>query len=476
MVGFSFMGEKNTLENAVWYCRPIAERGVISLCLKSMSNFIGVSSKLNNPEYFLDEGNRAVYTVMLSLVSIGIEEFDLNSVASLANDFGVLEKIGGYDYIDALFHSDVNELNLDIYVKQVLEASILYKFEKKLINEAEYVHSVGSAPGTDSNEVVSKVEESILSVSLDTLNVEDGVQVADGLRGRLLEFESHPESIRGIRTGFERLDRIINGLHSGSLSVLSARAKTGKSIMLMNWATHVCMKENIPVLTIDTEMTKEEFQTRQLSYISGIPERTIKNGLYTNDQNQREAVYYALEIMEKMPYTHKYMPGYRIDDVKSMVRKYKAKNDIGAFFFDYIKAVDLSESLNESQTLGYITSSLKDLAGVLEIPIVAAAQLKRDSHGKSFVGSDDVGDSDKILRYCNLLMALTQKKKKEIDEEGIACGTHRLQILDNRGGSSLYSGIDLMFNAPIITFKEAVRQSSDAMMEQKRLEDEMDRR
>jgi len=463
-------------EGSSWYCRPIAERGVLSLCLKSMSNFIEVSSKLSTPEYFLDSGNRALYTVLLSLVSIGIEEFDLNSVASLSNDFGVLEKIGGYEYIDALFHSDVKESNLSIYTKQVLEASILYRFEKKLKKEAEYVHGVGSSPETNSGEVVSKVEESILSVSLDTLNVEDGHQVAEGLRGRLVEFESNPESIRGLCTGFGTLDRLVNGLHPGSLSILSARAKTGKSIVLMNWGTHLCTKENIPVLVIDTEMTKEEFQTRQLSHLSGVPERIIKNGLYVNDTVQREAVYYALEIMEKMPYTHKYMPGYRIEDVKSMVRKYKAKNDIGVFLFDYIKAVDLPDGLNESQVLGRVTSALKDLAGVLSIPIVAAAQLKRDSHGKSFVGSDDIGDSDKILRYCNLLMALTKKKKKEIDEDGVACGTHRLQILDNRGGSSLYSGIDLMFNAPIITFKEASRQSSDAMLEQRKLEEEINRR
>ena len=461
----------NKKTDAVWYSRPIAERSVITLCLKSMSNFIEVSSKLRTPEYFLDSGHRALYTVLLSLASIGVEEFDLNSVASLANDFGVLEEVGGYEYIDALFQSDVSEANLGVYLKQLLDASILYRFEKKLKEEADFVHSVGSSVETDSSEVVSKVEESILSVSLDTLNVEDGLQVASGLRDRLAEFEESPEAIRGTRTGFERLDRIINGVHPGSLSIVSARAKTGKSIMLMNWGTSMCIYEKVPVLTVDTEMTTREFQTRQLSYLSGVPERVIKNGLYVNDESQRKAIYYALEIMEKMPYTHKYMPGYRIEDVKSMVRKYKAKNNIGVFFFDYIKAVDLSDNLNESQTLGYITSALKDLAGVLDIPIIAAAQLKRDSHGKSFVGSDAVGDSDKILRYCNLLMALNKKKKSEIDEEGLSCGTHRLQILDNRGGSSLYGGIDLMFNAPVITFKESERQSSDALLEQRKLEE-----
>jgi len=240
---------------------------------------------------------------------------------------------------------------------------------------------------------------------------------------------------------------------------------------MLNWATHMAMVERVPVLYIDTEMTTGEVQTRQLSLISGIPERIIINGLYINDKRQTEAVYYALEIMEMLPYIHKYMPGYRIDDVKSMVRKYKVKEDIGAFFFDYIKMVDLTKNLNESQMLGIITSSLKDLAGSLQIPCITAVQLKRDSHDKSKVGSDAVGDSDKILRYCNLLMSLTSKNKREIDSDGVDCGTHRLQILDNRSGSDLYHGIDLLFNKPVLKISESKTQSTDSYMEQKQVEE-----
>ena len=108
----------------------------------------------------------------------------------------------------------------------------------------------------------------------------------------------------------------------------------------------------------------------------------------------------------------------------------------------------------------------------MQIPCVTAVQLKREGHSKSRVSSDYIGDSDKILRYCNLLMALTHKSKDEIEKEGIECGTHRLQILDNRGGSSLYSGIDLECKIPILKMSEAKMQSTDSFIEQKQLEDE----
>jgi replicative DNA helicase len=430
---------------------------------------VEVSSKIS-PNDFLDTTHKLIFGILIEVEKLGIEEFELHQVAGSLDAIGALEECGGYEYLDALFKSEVSKSNLDIYVNQILDASLMFKLEHELKNGIEYVRAAGPNITSKASEVFSKVEEDILSVSLDTLKVEDGKPIYLGLRERVREFELNPTPVQGLRSGFDILDRLVNGFKGGTLSVLAARPKTGKSTLLCGWSTHMCLRGKVPVLYIDTEMSTEEVQTRMLAHISGVPERIITNGLYINDERQREAIYSALEIMERMPYTHKYMPGFKIDDVKAMVRKYKAKCDIGAFYFDYIKMVELGDNYNETQTLGYLTSSLKDLAGTLNIPIITAVQLKRDSHEKSLVGSDDIADSDRVLRYCNLLMSLTHKSKKEIDTSGIQCGTHRLQILDNRGGSSLFSGIDLVFSKPILTIKEAPTQSSDSLLEQRQIE------
>ena len=456
-------------DKSSWFSKPSDERSIISLCLQDSDSYIEVKSKLSVLD-FLSDDNKTFFVIMDTLYSLGIVVFDIPSIVSAAQDMGILESIGGYDYIVALFKSQVNKVNLDVYIKQVLDASLKYKLERDLTSKAEMVYN-NAKTSESAASILSLVENSVLSLSLDTLKVEDGKQISDGLRDRLKEFETNPSQVRGISCGFDRLDRIINGFAPGTLSVLGARPKTGKSAIMLAWATHMAMVEQVPVLYVDTEMTRDEVQTRQISLISGIPERIIKNGLYIDDKRQTEAVYYALEIMERLPYIHKYMPGYRIEDVRSLVRKYKVKENIGVFFFDYIKMVDLTGNFNESQLLGVIASSLKDLAGSLQIPVITAVQLKRDSQDKSKVGSDAVGDSDKILRYCNLLMALTTKNKKEIDEAGTACGTHRLQILDNRGGSDLYHGIDLLFNKPVLKISEAKSQSTDSYMEQKQVEE-----
>ena len=459
-------------KRASWYSRPSAERSVITLCLQNMEDYISSASKLSTQD-FLCSNNRALFTCLESLSSMGVNSFDLTVVATTLNEFGMLESVGGYDYVDALFRSEVSRSNLDVYIKQVLDASLLYKLEGTLKKSADFVHDSANSTDTKVDSIVADVENSILGVALETLKVSDGLNISDGLVELLKEYESNPSSIRGLRSGFPILDRVLNGFVPGGLYVVAARPKCGKSTVLANWATHMCVAQSVPILFIDSEMTfKEDFQPRIISYLSGVPERIIKNGLYVNDKKQHESVYYAVEIMNKMKFIHKYMPGFRMDDVKSVVRKYYAKYKIGALFFDYIKMVELNDNFNETQTLGYITSTLKDIAGTLDIPVISAVQINRTGEGKSRISSDQIADSDRVLRYCNVLMSLAPKTKKEIDAEGINCGTHRLQILDNRGGSNFYSGIDILFKRSILTAQEAPTQSSDSLIEQRRVEDE----
>ena len=253
----------NKEDKSSWFSKPSSERFVISLCLQDVNSYIETRSKLKAID-FLSEDNRTFFVILDTLYALGIMEFDIPSIVGAAQDMGVLEEIGGYSYIDALFKSKVNKTNLEVYIKQILDASLKYKLEQDLRDKAEFVCNSANNKEVDASSVLSIVENSILSLSLDTLKVEDGNQISLGLRERLRKFELNPSQIRGLKCGFNKLDRIINGFAPGTLSVVAARPKTGKSVIMMNWATHMCLEYKVPILYIDTEMTTGEIQTRQL--------------------------------------------------------------------------------------------------------------------------------------------------------------------------------------------------------------------
>lgn len=464
------MNKADIKDNSVWFSKPADERCLLSLCLKSMPIFIEVSSRIK-AEDFLDKNNRAIFAALYNLASVGIEEFDLASVVAYCGDLGILQEIGGYSYVDALLNSDVSRLNLDVYVKRVLNASMLHKLNGVLSESVNEVCSVANSVDYNATEVINSIEDRVLSVALDTLKIEDAKLISSGLKERIQEFENNPRAVVGLQTGFTILDSLINGLERSKLYVVAARPKIGKSMLLMNWAVNMCTNPSCrtPVLYLDTEMDFEEVQSRMLSSLASVPEQHIVKGLFAADEKQRKNVYYAAEIMEKMEFIHKYIPSFKIEDIKGLAKKYKAKNNIGALFFDYIKMVDLNEGFNETQTLGHLAITLKDLAGTLNIPVITAVQLGRTAQDKSLVSQEMVGDSDRILRYCNVLMALTKKSVKEIQEEGPECGTHRLQILANRSGLSLYRGVDLAVKRTMLTIREAGEQSTNSHLEQKEM-------
>ena len=118
------------------FSKPSSERSIISLCLQDSDCYIEVKTKLSVPD-FLSDDNRTFFVIMDTLYSLGIIEFDLPSIVSAAQDMDMLEEIGGYKYIDALFKSEVSKVNLDVYVKQVLDASLKYKLERDLVSKAK---------------------------------------------------------------------------------------------------------------------------------------------------------------------------------------------------------------------------------------------------------------------------------------------------------------------------------------------------
>jgi replicative DNA helicase len=374
-----------------------------------------------------------------------------------------------------LFDKSVDPNNIEFYIKKVLDASTKFKIIKASseIQELTDKNRILSSDTLDAETIVGHAQEQFLQISVESNKGTDAVDIAEGLVELVEEAKADPTDVRGLSTGFPLLDAAINGLEPGTLTVLGARPKAGKSATLMNIAQHLSYHEKVPVLYLDTEMSTREQQFRLISILSSVPEKEIKNGTYTKDPSWDRAVDEALEIVRKGQILHKYYPDFTAEGVSALTRKYKHQYGIGCVIFDYIKLpdADLQQigKVKEYQALGYLCVALKNLAGQLEIPVLTAAQIGREGANKGRVTATDFADSDRILRYANTLLGLapkTQDEMKKLEEEhgrdsAIAMGTHRLQILDTRAGGTNFGGIDMYFRKQILTMQEARVQLRD---------------
>jgi replicative DNA helicase len=427
------------------FLKSTDERTLLSYCFKDTSNFYEISTKVADTD-FLDSEHQMMFTLFKELINSGVSSIDMSVVISKAKSLGVLELVGGPKYIQSIANIQTSQDNLDVYIKSVLEASTKFKVCHNLNKHLEDIEK-NAQTGKSSLDLINKVESDMLDMSSRSALSNDPILFGDSLCEFIEERKDRRISMTGLSTGYPILDKQIDGMIPGTLMIVGARKKMGKSTLLTNIGLYNAYKASVPILYIDTELTYSEWQTRSLAAISGIKERDIKHGGYNDYQLKR--LQESTELIKTGKLFHQYMPGYSIDKIVSVCKKYKMKENIGLIIFDYLKEPDLSTSdpnRKEYQLLGDVTTKLKDLSGILNIPVLTAVQLNRQN---------DIADSDRIARFGDIISIWSTRTGDEKDEGGPDCGNYKLVIKDTRrGGSTSDKGIGFWFFKQWLTIKE----------------------
>jgi replicative DNA helicase len=206
-------------------------------------------------------------------------------------------------------------------------------------------------------------------------------------------------------------------------------------------------------------MSSREQEDRILAMRSGIPHNEIVSGLYVTDtvngtaEDKIARLKQAREDLGMGNYYHVYMPQFTIEKVSALARKFQMQLGIVALFFDYIKIPSNQANFRDAQEyqrLGFFTSGLKDLAGMLRIPVFSACQANRDDLGGDSPTAKSIGGSYRILQLASKLMFLTNKSDERIAKDGFQNGNQQLHIKYQRNGQSDCPPINIFFNKPII--------------------------
>jgi replicative DNA helicase len=433
--------EDSNLKHLFW--KATDERALMSYSFKRIDNFYTIISKMDEKDFLYPE-HSTLFVLLKSLLNKGVEKFDITMLVEVARNEGCLQSIGGIDYLQTINNMEVADGNFNVYMNNVLEASTKYQLHC-LLKEGLAKVVDNAKDGLDSADLMGAVENNILNLSTESKAVNEPKDFADGLVEYIEERKENRIEQIGLSTGHVVLDKQIDGLVPATLFVIGARMKEGKSAFLTNMALHVAFIEEKTVLYIDTEMPYQQWRPRAVSAMSGVKERQIIHGGYS-DEVHRQIVKRCIERVDNSKLFHEYMPGYSVDKIIALYKKYKVKHDLGLIMFDYLKEPDshsVDRQRKEYQLLGDVTTALKDLAGELNIPAVTAVQLNR---------AKEIADSDRIARYADIIGLWSTRDKEEIDKYGLEAGSHKLVVQNSRrGGQTPPLGIGYHF------FKEQLR-------------------
>ena len=193
------------------------------------------------------------------------------------------------------------------------------------------------------------------------------------------------------------------------------------------------------------------FAERLLANLTGIEIKRIKTGKYSYDEGK--TLEKANEWIKNQPFVHMYIPQSTDEEIYAIHKVLKYKMGLEFSIYDYIKSNVTSSSENYN-VLGQKCDFLKNnVAGELNIAMLAGAQLNRQNQ---------VADSDKLERYVSTSIFWRDKTSEELAKDGLDCGNFAATVDLNRNGEMMDEEdyVDFKFDGNKMRIVQAEKQHS----------------
>ena len=406
------------------------------------------------------------------------EDVDIESVKLKAVELGYNKEFEGkqnLEYLEILPQASFSTNNINKFCYRIKKQSIL----KNLFNKySETLNYLSNLEGNENLSDIVQQCESNLTDSISGLFGEESTKpISNGLSERIQEkLESDPVDQIGIPTGFVKWDKSIGGgLRRGTVNVIGARAKTGKSFHAINVARNVSYL-GVPTLYLDTELTEEHQQDRLVAIDSQIPLNRYERS--DINENEIDKLKQSEENINSLPLYYENISGKTYDEALSLARRWLVRSvgfgDNGkandcVIIYDYLKltaSAGLTKSNPEYIELGRMLTRLHDFTVQYDIPMLGFVQLNRQ--GIEQEDGSVIAGSDRILWLCSSFSILSNKDQTDEDSGcGWSFGNKRLRPIESRYGPGLSNEADYinLFSSlkPNVTEENATGRIEEGM-------------
>lgn len=436
-----------------------AERAVLAgVCRYGAEAYYDVADIVND-QSFTNTSNEMIYACLKKVINEDdTRKIDVPTILGSARELGIHDFVSSPNEIEHLnsvmkFPVLINNVRkFGAKIRKLQIARMMY--EQLEETKDKYLGIKGDEP---ISHILGIAEESIFDFTSLLNDNDDAPELLFGdMPEYLVERAENPVDQIGISTGFSRFDFAIGGgLRKGTVNVIGARTKVGKSLIGLNMGVDIA-KRKIPVLYLDTEMTKNDQQNRSGAMISfgtnGVSTiNDIETGQFANNTFRKNAMFELAKNHSELPIYHKNIGGRPFEDQLSMMRRWVARvvglNSLGkandcVIIYDYLKLMEAAElaksDLQEFQLLGFMMTSLHNFALRYEIPFLTFIQLNRDGITKE--STDAASGSDRIMWLCSNFTIYKLKSDEEIAQDGPENGNRKMVPIIARHGEGLEQG------------------------------------
>lgn len=331
----------------------------------------------HNP--FYKQSNRVIFDAIKRLYNEG-DNIDLLTVAQELERKGQLAAIGG--------QYTLTGITMDVVSSAHVQAHSLILMEKflarELIQAGSDMISNAFADTYDVFSILEKMQNKLfdlsmqnISIGYDTLSESVEKNIRE-LMERKAMMQAAPEQLEAnaIVSGFSSFDDILYRFRGGNVYIIAARPSMGKTTLAHNIALNVA-KDGHGVAFFSLEMTTEDLSERMLANYASVPYHLIQKA-QTGDSQDKDLTNAKDEIKSLRFYIDSGEQS--LLTLTAKARQLVQKNRVEIIFIDYLQLITPERGTrdNREQQVSKISRGLKNLAMMLNIPIVLLSQLSRD--------------------------------------------------------------------------------------------------
>ena len=428
-----------------------SESGIIGTLIYH-PDYIALSDYLK-PGHFYGVENGCIYWAISELFKNGIDVIDAYNISNmLASNNAVTKTIRKYnlpsvqEFIE--LYKETARHSTEEY-KLLTENVVSFAFKRELVKALNRLTSSCYHKEYDLEKLNGLVYTEIDKLTENFITTEEIHTLGDSIDSIWDDIVSrrNRNGTYGIPSKYPLLNEYFT-YEQGELVVVQAKYKRGKSIFLMNEVVHK-LRNGVPTLVVDTEMSTRLYTQRLISHITGIDAKRVKSGDYSPEEAKK--IDDCIAWLKSQPFVH--INDAEMTDERMFALCKMLKHKIGLTFvvYDYMKSNEVSTGDNYN-ILGAKADFLKNrIAGELDMAVLSACQLNR---------MGEVADSDKINRHLSVGIKWGFKTQEAIAKDGIECGNAYAKIYVNRNGEQMPDDdedeyIDFIFDGAKMTIVEA---------------------
>lgn len=398
-----------------------AEKSVLGAILLDPDALVKVVEFLR-PEHFYKEAHSSIYAAILSLYE-NREPADLITVQDQLKKMKSLKESGGVVYLTELVNFVPTAANVEHYGKIIKDYATRRNMLSASAKIARFAQDIEEV-----DDMLDKAEQTLYDISQDRVH-QEFVPVKKTLEitfERLDELSKTRGALRGVPTGFKKLDQMLSGLQKEDLIILAARPSMGKSSLAINIAQAAAIDHGRKIGFFSLEMGRESIVDRMISAQGDIDNWRISTGNLAPEDFEKYGI--AAGELAEAPIFIDDTPGISVLEMRTKSRRLQMEQGLDLIIVDYLQLIQGKNLESRVQEVTYISQSLKNLARELKVPVLALSQLSRAVEQRGGVKKPqlaDLRDSGSIEQDADVVMFLYRPNEEDRENMVIEIAKHR---------------------------------------------------